>query len=167
MTSSFPSTSAMFAKGCQKRCVVTGAHVARVAHSKPLAIVQTSGAGFVSMDSGALRYVALKLTLGDLLRQPDLNLTLLTEDRAALTRPVLGAHSIEIAFPSRWVPRDWIMLTTGLRLRGRRDEQRQLIAELHEHGQAALGWGIGLVVQRVPRAVLSEANARSFPVFAV
>jgi PucR family transcriptional regulator, purine catabolism regulatory protein len=121
----------------------------------------------VSMDSGALRYVALKLTLGDLLRQPDLNLTLLTEDRAALTRPVLGAHSIEIAFPSRWVPRDWIMLTTGLRLRGRRDEQRQLIAELHEHGQAALGWGIGLVVQRVPRAVLSEANARGFPVFVV
>jgi PucR family transcriptional regulator, purine catabolism regulatory protein len=65
------------------------------------------------------------------------------------------------------VPRDWIMLTTGLRLRGRRDEQRRLIAELHEHGQAALGWGIGLVVQRVPRAVLSEANARGFPVFGV
>jgi PucR family transcriptional regulator, purine catabolism regulatory protein len=109
----------------------------------------------------------LKLTLGDLLRQPDLGLTLLTEDREALTRPVLGAHSIEIAYPSRWVPRDWVMLTTGLRLRGRRDEQRRLIAELHEHGQAALGWGIGLVVQRVPRAVLDEANARGFPVFSV
>jgi purine catabolism regulator len=109
----------------------------------------------------------LQFTLGDLLRQLDLNLTLLTEDRTALTRPVLGAHSIEIAFPSRWVPRDWIVLTTGLRLRGRRDEQRRLIAELHEHGQAALGWGIGLVVQRVPRAVLDEADARGFPVFSV
>jgi PucR family transcriptional regulator, purine catabolism regulatory protein len=109
----------------------------------------------------------LKLTLGDLLKQPDLNLTLLTEDRSALSRPILGAHPIEIAFPSRWVPRDWIVLTTGLRLRGRRDEQRRLIAELHEHGQAALGWGVGLVVQRVPPAVLDEANARGFPVFNV
>jgi len=109
----------------------------------------------------------LKLTLGDVLRQPDLDLTLLSEDRAALSRPVLGAHSIEIAFPSRWVPKDWIMLTTGLRLRGRRDEQRRLIAELDEHGQAALGWAIGLVVQRVPTAILDEANARGFPVFSV
>jgi PucR family transcriptional regulator, purine catabolism regulatory protein len=109
----------------------------------------------------------LKLTLGDVLRQPDLDLTLLTEDHAALGRPVLGAHSIEIACPSRWVPKDWIMLTTGLRLRGRRDEQRRLIAELDENGQAALGWAIGLVVQRVPTAILAEANARSFPVFSV
>lgn len=109
----------------------------------------------------------MKLTLGNLLRQSDLNLTLLTEDKAALDRQVAGAHSIEIAFPSRWLPRDWIMLTTGLRLRGRRDEQRRLIAELHEQGQAALGWGVGLVVQRVPRAVLDEANTRGFPVFRV
>jgi purine catabolism regulator len=109
----------------------------------------------------------LKLTLGDVLRQPDLDLTLLTEGHTALSRPVLGAHSIEIAFPSRWVPKDWIMLTTGLRLRGRRDQQRQLIAELDENGQAALGWAIGLVVQRVPTAILDEANARGFPVFSV
>jgi PucR family transcriptional regulator, purine catabolism regulatory protein len=122
---------------------------------------------FVPEDSDALRYPVLKLTLGDLLRQPDLDLTLLTEDHAALSRPVLGAHSIEIACPSRWVPKDWIMLTTGLRLRGRRDEQRRLIAELDENGLAALGWAIGLVVQRVPTAVLDEAKARGFPVFSV
>jgi PucR family transcriptional regulator, purine catabolism regulatory protein len=109
----------------------------------------------------------VKLTLGDVLRQSDLGLSLLTDDKSALDRPVAGAHSIEIAFPSRWLPRDWIMLSTGLRLRGRRDEQRRLIAELHEHGQAALGWGVGLVVQRVPRAVIDEANARGFPVFCV
>jgi PucR family transcriptional regulator, purine catabolism regulatory protein len=122
---------------------------------------------FVPGDSKAVRYLVLKLTLGEVLRQPDLDLTLLTEGRAVLSRPVLGAHSIEIAFPSRWVPKDWIMLTTGLRLRGRRDEQRRLIAELDENGQAALGWAIGLVVQRVPKAILEEANARDFPVFSV
>ena len=109
----------------------------------------------------------MKLTLNNLLKQPDLNLTLLTGDDGALERPIAGAHSIEIAYPSRWLPRDWIMLTTGLRLRGRRDEQRKLIAELHDHGQAALGWAVGLVVQQVPSAVLDEANARNFPVFRV
>jgi len=55
----------------------------------------------------------VKLTLGDVLRQSDLGLSLLTDDETALDRPVAGAHSIEIAFPSRWVPRDWIMLSTG------------------------------------------------------
>lgn len=109
----------------------------------------------------------MKLTLSNVLRQPDLRLTLLTDDESALSRPVAGAHSIEIAFPSRWLPKDWIMLTTGLRLRGRRDEQRKLITELHENGQAALGWGVGLVVQQVPRAILDEANARGFPVFRI
>jgi PucR family transcriptional regulator, purine catabolism regulatory protein len=109
----------------------------------------------------------LKLTLGNLLKQPDLDLTLLTGDENALERPIAGAHSIEIAFPSRWLPQDWIMLTTGLRLRGRRDEQRKLIAELDDHGQAALGWAVGLVVQQVPSAILEEAAARNFPVFRV
>jgi purine catabolism regulator len=109
----------------------------------------------------------LKLTLSDVLREPDLHLSLLTDDDSALSRPVAGAHSIEIAFPSRWLPKDWIMLTTGLRLRGRREEQRKLIAELHEHGQAALGWGVGLVVQKVPRGILEEGNARGFPVFQI
>lgn len=109
----------------------------------------------------------MKLTLNNLLKQPDLNLTLMTGDEGALERPIAGAHSIEIAYPSRWVPRDWIMLTTGLRLRGRRDEQRKLIAELDDHGQAALGWAVGLVVQQVPSAILDEAKARNFPVFRV
>src|SRR5919106_6386329 len=146
MTSSFPSTSAMFANGCQNRWfVVMPRNVARRAGSQPLAIVQSARARFVR--GTTTRYgirpgeVFLKLTLSNVLRQPDLRLTLLTDDESALSRPVAGAHSIEIAFPSRWLPKDWIMLTTGLRLRGRRDEQRKLIAELHENGQAALGWG--------------------------
>lgn len=92
---------------------------------------------------------------------------MLTGGDEATERPIAGAHSIEIAYPSRWLPKDWIMLTTGLRLRGRRDEQRKLVAELQENGQAALGWAVGLVVQQVPQAVLEEADARNFPVFRV
>jgi PucR family transcriptional regulator, purine catabolism regulatory protein len=109
----------------------------------------------------------LKLTLDNLLTQPDLDLTLVTGSEQACERVIEGAHSIEVAAPSRWLPSDWIMLTTGLRVRGRPDEQRSLVAELHQNGQAALGWAVGLVVQNVPQAVLEEAEARDFPVFRV
>jgi purine catabolism regulator len=59
------------------------------------------------------------------------------------------------------------MLTNGLRVQNRPKEQRELVVELHENGQAALGWAVGLVQQRVPKAVLDEARKRNFPVFVV
>jgi purine catabolism regulator len=109
----------------------------------------------------------LDLTLGDLLDHRELGLTLLTAHETARSRPVRGAHGIEIENPTRWVPEDWVMLTNGLRVRGRAHEQRRLVAELAAGGQAALGWAVGLVLQRVPKAILEEAEARDFPVFLV
>jgi purine catabolism regulator len=110
----------------------------------------------------------VEFALGDLLNHPDFGLTLATGDpEEARSRRVRGAHAIEVAFPTRWVPPDWVMLTTGLRLRGRRDEQRKLVAELDEHGVAALGWAVGMVVQDIPAGILQEAKKRDFPVFRV
>jgi purine catabolism regulator len=106
------------------------------------------------------------LTLGDLLAQEELGLVLLAGGEDALGRRVAGAHSIEIEHPATWLERDWIMLTTGVRLRHHAEEQRALIGELEEAGAAALGFGVELVFKRVPSALLSEARARSFPVFA-
>jgi purine catabolism regulator len=59
------------------------------------------------------------------------------------------------------------MLTTGVRLRHRADEQRLLIAELEAAGAAALGFGVEVVFRRLPPALLKEASARSFPVFSI
>jgi PucR family transcriptional regulator, purine catabolism regulatory protein len=106
------------------------------------------------------------LTLGDLLAQEELGLVLLAGGEKALGRRVAGAHSIEIEHPATWLERDWIMLTTGVRLRHRADQQRALIGELEEAGAAALGFGVELVFKRVPSALLDEARARSFPLFA-
>lgn len=108
----------------------------------------------------------MELSLGDLLDHGELGLRLLTGDAAARDRRVRGAHSIEIT-PTRWVPKDWVMLTNGLRLRGRPAEQRRLVAELDAGGQAALGWAVGTVTKHVPRAIVDEARRRSFPVFLV
>jgi sugar diacid utilization regulator len=109
----------------------------------------------------------MQLTLGNLLDERELGLTLVTSDASARERPVRGAHAIEVAAPSRWIPADWVMLTNGLRVRGRGDDQRRLIAELDEGGQTALGWAVGLVLQRVPQAIVDEAEQRGFPVFLV
>lgn len=59
------------------------------------------------------------------------------------------------------------MLTTGVRLRGRAAEQRRLIAELAENEVSALGFAEEVVFKQIPEAIMEEAEARSFPVFAV
>src|SRR5688572_20740117 len=59
------------------------------------------------------------------------------------------------------------MLTTGVRLRGHPELQRQLVVESEARGLAALGFGVGLVFRSTPRALLEEARARDFPVFEV
>jgi purine catabolism regulator len=107
------------------------------------------------------------LTVGDLLDQEDLALELLAGGEAARGRRVAGAHSIELEQPSSWLGPDWIMLTAGVRLRGSTRAQRELIAELHEAGAAALGFGYELVFRRPPPALLEEADRRGFPVIGV
>jgi len=59
------------------------------------------------------------------------------------------------------------MLTNGLRVRNRAREQARLVAELADHGVAALGWAVGTVEAEIPDAVLREAERRSFPLLRV
>ncbi|GAA1401384.1 hypothetical protein GCM10009613_59650 [Pseudonocardia kongjuensis] len=81
-------------------------------------------------------------------------------------RPVLGAHVVEIGHPTRWVPPGWVLLTTGLRL-GSPADCRELVAELAAGDLAALGFGIGIVHDTVPAALVDEARRRELPLFAV
>jgi purine catabolism regulator len=106
-------------------------------------------------------------TLGDLLAHDELGLALLSGDDACRARRVAGAHAIEIERPSTWLEPDWVMLTTGVRLRHNVDGQRRLISELEAAGAAALGFGLEVVFKRVPPVLLKEARARSFPVFTI
>jgi purine catabolism regulator len=105
--------------------------------------------------------------LGDLLAHAGLGLELLTGGRDAPRRRVAGAHAIEIERPTTWLGPEWIMLTTGARLRRKPDAQRGLIAELEASRATALGFGVGLVFKHVPSALLDEAGKRGFPVFVV
>jgi purine catabolism regulator len=107
------------------------------------------------------------LTLEDLLGQADLGLELVTGGDEALARPLAGAHSMEVGQPLTWLEPDWVMLTIGMRLESSPKEQRRLIADADEGGLAAIGFGIGLVFDKPPRAMLDEARRRDFPVFTV
>lgn len=107
------------------------------------------------------------LTLGEILAAPGLGLQLLSGFEAAEGAPVAGAHCIEIERPSRWLAEDWIMLTTGLRLRGDASAQRELIDELIDAGCCALGFGVGVAFAEVPGTLLAQAKVRGFPLFAV
>lgn len=108
-----------------------------------------------------------QISLGDILNQRSLGLQLVVGTPEDHRRPVTGAHAIEIANPSRWVSSHWVALTTGLRLKGRPSAQRDLVAELSENGITALGFGLGVNFQRIPGALLDEAQQRQFPLFVV
>jgi purine catabolism regulator len=108
-----------------------------------------------------------RLHLADLLVEESFRLELLSGGPDASERGVLGAHAVEVDEPTRWLGREWVMLTTGVRLRGDADAQRALIPQLEDGGVTALGFGVGLGFKRVPPALIEVADARAFPVFAV
>jgi purine catabolism regulator len=106
------------------------------------------------------------LTLDALLAQEEFGLKLLTGTDAG-RRPVAGAHTIEVANPVQWLADGWVILTTGMRLQDRPEEQRRLIRQLRGGGVTALGFGAGVVLESVPEALVEEADRCSFPVFEV
>jgi purine catabolism regulator len=110
---------------------------------------------------------SVELTLADLLAHDELGLELVVGGDECVRRAVSGAHAIEIDEPARWLDRDWIMLTTGVRLSPDPDAQRALIAELDAAHVTALGFGLGVAHDEIPAALLDEASRRGFPVFAV
>jgi purine catabolism regulator len=109
----------------------------------------------------------MPLSLGDLVKQEDLGLKLVTGTSASLRRSVAGAHAIEIANPTRWLDKHWVLLTTGIRLRGDAAAQRALVAEAAEKSLTAIGFGIEVIFRSVPAALLDEAERRSFPLFTI
>jgi purine catabolism regulator len=107
------------------------------------------------------------LCLGDLLAEESFGLTLVCGAPECAHREVRGAHAVEVDDPARWLARDWVMLTTGVRLRGSAHAQRALVPALEEAGVSALGFGVGLGFKHVPGGLLEVAHERGFPVFAV
>jgi purine catabolism regulator len=108
-----------------------------------------------------------RLCLGDVLAEESFGLTLVSGGPECAQREVVGAHAVEVDEPARWLAREWVMLTTGVRLRGNAQAQRALVPALEDAGVSALGFGVGLGFKHVPAALVEVAHERAFPVFAV
>ena len=109
----------------------------------------------------------MALVLGDVLRQPDFNLELVVGSQEHLKRPVAGAHAVEVPNPTRWLDTEWVLLTTGIRLRGDAAAQRELVEEAAWRGLTAIGFALEVIYRKPPPAMLEEAARRNFPVFTV
>jgi purine catabolism regulator len=109
----------------------------------------------------------VRLTLADVVSEEEFGLLLRSGSPAALSRPVQGAETVEADRPVELSAQGYIVLTTGVRLRGNPELQRKLVIEAQTRGVAAIGFGVGLVFRSVPRALLDEARRRDFPVFEV
>ena len=109
----------------------------------------------------------MRLTLAEVVSEEEFGLVLRSGSPATLARPVAGAETVEADRPEELKAEDYIILTTGVRLRGNPELQRQLVVESQARRVAALGFGVGLVFRSIPRALLEEARSRDFPVFEV
>src|SRR5579884_1977914 len=105
--------------------------------------------------------------LADLIAESELGLELVAGGASWRTRPLAGAQTSEIAQPTRFLDRDWVLLITGIGLSEDPQQQRDLIVELEAAGIAALGFAVGMVHPDVPAPLLDEARRRGFPLFTV
>ncbi|HEV2997815.1 MAG TPA: PucR family transcriptional regulator ligand-binding domain-containing protein [Solirubrobacteraceae bacterium] len=105
----------------------------------------------------------MSLTVESLVRELDLRLS--SGEEAART-PVRWVHSTELLDPTPWLAGGELLLTTGMQLTGPK-LQRELVARLHGHGIAGLGFGTGFTHERIPAALLRAARKLDFPVFEI
>jgi PucR family transcriptional regulator, purine catabolism regulatory protein len=80
--------------------------------------------------------------------------------------PVRWVHISELPDPTPWLSGGELLLTTGIQL-GSDERQREFIKLLTGHHLAGLGLGTGFDHERLPQALLEEADRRGFPVFEV
>jgi purine catabolism regulator len=101
------------------------------------------------------------LTVGELVAELELELVCGGGDAA-----VRWVHVSELADPTPWLSGGELLLTTGMVLSDEA-EQRAYVRRLVSHGIAGLGFGTGFGWEELPAALLDEARARDFALFAV
>jgi DNA-binding PucR family transcriptional regulator len=80
--------------------------------------------------------------------------------------PVRWVHISELPDPTPWLSGGELLLTTGIQL-GSDKRQREFVRLLSGHHLAGLGFGTGFDHERLPKAILEEADRLDFPVFEV
>lgn len=108
----------------------------------------------------------MALSLADLLGVPDLHLKNLGSTRTPLTTAIDWVAVTELENPQAFLSGGELVLTTGAR-QGTADAQRSFVRQIKRAGAVGIGFGIGFEHDRVPPALLAEANRWAVPVVEV
>jgi purine catabolism regulator len=108
----------------------------------------------------------MALTVRDIVSIPGMPLKLLAGEEGA-DRPVRWVHSSELEDPTAWLKGGELILTTGMGVGETAAKQRSYIRRLVDAGVAGLGFGLGFGHDKTPRALVTEAAKRGFPMFEV
>jgi purine catabolism regulator len=108
----------------------------------------------------------MTLTVGDLLRTSSLPLVRLT-GRKGLSNPIRWVHVSELEDPTPFLKGGELLLTVGLGIGSTAAKQRAYVRRLIDADLAGLGVGAGFAFKHPPRALVTEAEKVSFPVFEV
>ncbi|HZL54677.1 MAG TPA: PucR family transcriptional regulator [Solirubrobacteraceae bacterium] len=103
------------------------------------------------------------LTVEDLVGA--LELELVAGQRGA-GAPIRWVHVSELVDPTPWLSGGELLLSTGMQLLDA-EAQRAYVHRLVEHHLAGLGFGVGFAHEELPAALVEEAAALEFPLFAV
>jgi purine catabolism regulator len=85
----------------------------------------------------------------------------------SLDRPVRWVHAGEVPNMASLLKGGELLLTTGMGLQGGESEQRRFIAELADRKVSALAIELGTTFDKVPAALVEEAETRGLPLVAL
>jgi purine catabolism regulator len=83
------------------------------------------------------------------------------------SKPLTGAHAIEIADPGRWILPGYLVLTTGVAFAQDPAAQVAFIRSLTAAGAAAVGYAQGVVTDEPPSALVAECRKQNLPLIGV
>lgn len=108
----------------------------------------------------------MALTIRQVVALPELGLRVLTPG-SDLSRVVRWVATSELSDPGPWLDGDELVLTTGMRLRDDTESCEAYAEAVMAAGAAALGFGVGLTFDSVPRALLVAGERIGLPVIEV
>ena len=108
----------------------------------------------------------MPLTLGELVADPHLGLTLLTST-VPISAPVLWSHVSELADPTPWLEGGELVMTLGLGLPTRPAERDAYVRRLAKRGVVGLAVDTGIVLDEVPPEIIASGERHQLPVLRI
>lgn len=109
----------------------------------------------------------MSITVRDVLELPSLTSAVVVGGQGGLDNHVRWAHVTELLDIARLLKGGELLLTTGLAIGGRPDNQEQYLSDLHARGVAGIVIELGRSFREIPRTMALQADRLSLPLIAL